>query len=176
MHGFTKWICTSSWLCKAGFWAGAALSHGGTPSSAKGVLTTRLICQSFARDSLILCRAASSQLLARDFRSLSRTCECGTGCTVEMHGSIRQLLCPVCGLVIAMNDFLSQQLRRRTTIPCTACSCPALRSRIMLYGDAEGELVATQTFASCHSMPSAGHAGCKVPWLHGMAVCLAGSF
>ena len=56
-----------------------------------------------------------------------------------MHGSIRQLLCPVCGLVIPMNDFLSQQLRRRTTIPCTACSCPALRSRIMLYGDAEGE-------------------------------------
>ncbi|KAK9835442.1 hypothetical protein WJX74_000122 [Apatococcus lobatus] len=63
------------------------------------------------------------------------------GCTVEMHGSIRQLLCPVCGLVIPMNDFLSQQLRRRTKIPCTACSCPALRSRIMMYGDAEGEKI-----------------------------------
>ena len=61
------------------------------------------------------------------------------GCTVEMHGSIRQLLCPVCGLVIPMNDFLSQQLRRRTKIPCTTCNCPALRSRIMMYGDAEGD-------------------------------------
>ncbi len=73
------------------------------------------------------------------------------GCTVEMHGSIRQLLCPVCGLVIAMNDFLCQQLRRRTTIPCTACSCPALRSRIMMYGDAEGEISNGRAYTSAHT-------------------------
>lgn len=73
------------------------------------------------------------------------------GCTVEMHGSIRQLLCPVCGLVIAMNDFLCQQLRRRTTIPCTACSCPTLRSRIMLYGDAEGEIAIGCAYTCAHT-------------------------
>ncbi|KAK9807531.1 hypothetical protein WJX72_001817 [[Myrmecia] bisecta] len=63
------------------------------------------------------------------------------GVTVEMHGSIRQLVCPDCGLVIPMSPFLLKRLKRRENIPCTCCQCTSIRIRIMLYDDAEDGVI-----------------------------------
>lgn len=60
------------------------------------------------------------------------------GLTVEMHGSIRQLVCPECGAVSLVTPPLHHMLRSESPIPCTACREADLRLRVMLYDDAEG--------------------------------------
>ena len=66
-------------------------------------------------------------------------CFPAAGCTVEIHGNISQLVCPECGAVTPMNVTFIRQLRAQKPIPCTKCSCQAIRCRVMLYGDADGE-------------------------------------
>lgn len=61
------------------------------------------------------------------------------GLTVEMHGNINQLVCPSCGVVVMMTPVLLRKLKSKKAIPCTKCDCEALRCRIMLYDDGEGE-------------------------------------
>ena len=61
-----------------------------------------------------------------------------TGLTVEMHGNINQLVCPSCGVVVMMTPALLRKLRSKKAVPCAKCDCQAIRCRIMLYDDAEG--------------------------------------
>lgn len=63
------------------------------------------------------------------------------GLTVEMHGNINQLVCPSCGVVVMMTPALLRKLRSKKAIPCTKCDCQAVRCRIMLYDDGEGNVL-----------------------------------
>ena len=65
-------------------------------------------------------------------------CACGAGHTVEMHGSINQLVCSECSAVAAMTPASLKSLRAKRGIPCRACEAASVRMRIMLYDDAEG--------------------------------------
>ena len=66
-------------------------------------------------------------------------CFPAAGSTVEIHGNISQLVCPECGAVTPMNASFIRQMRAKKPIPCNMCSCQAIRCRVMLYGDADGE-------------------------------------
>ena len=90
----------------------------------------------------------------------------GAGLTVEMHGSIRQLVCPECGAVSLMTPQLHRMLRSQIPIPCATCGEAALRCRVMLYDDAEGTQRSTGlrpghrggcNLSSCMSSPSASN-------------------
>ncbi|KAL0035673.1 hypothetical protein WJX79_007444 [Trebouxia sp. C0005] len=63
------------------------------------------------------------------------------GQTVEMHGNINQLVCPSCGVVVMMTPALLRKLRSKKPVPCTKCNCRAIRCRIMLYDDAEDDVI-----------------------------------
>ena len=64
---------------------------------------------------------------------------CDTGQTVEMHGSIRELVCPECGTVTEVTPAALRAMRARSGIPCPAgCAGCHLRMRVMLYDDGEG--------------------------------------
>jgi len=82
------------------------------------------------------------------------------GRTVEMHGSIHEMVCPLedCRTVVDMDDTLMKQLLRREDIPCQRCPCTSIRCRIMLYDDKEGAATLNppkfyfcQSAASCTS-------------------------
>lgn len=62
------------------------------------------------------------------------------GQTLEMHGSIREMVCPECGYVIDLTAQLLRAVRAKTALPCPKCREANLRMRIMLYDDGEGEL------------------------------------
>lgn len=65
------------------------------------------------------------------------------GRTVEMHGSIKQLVCPDedCKAVVQMDDVLMARLLDQQHIPCNRCLCQSIRCRIMLYDDKDGALL-----------------------------------
>jgi hypothetical protein len=64
---------------------------------------------------------------------------CCAGQTVEMHGSIRELVCPECGLVCEVTPALLRAMRAKAPIACPAgCAGCHLRMRVMLYDDGEG--------------------------------------
>lgn len=58
-----------------------------------------------------------------------------------MHGSVRQLVCPPCGHVVALTAAAARRLRAREALPCERCGHSPIRTRVMLYDDAEGESV-----------------------------------
>lgn len=62
------------------------------------------------------------------------------GITVEMHGSVRQLVCPECGHVVKLSPPMARTLKAKKPLPCAACGHAPIRMRLMLYDDAEGEL------------------------------------
>jgi NAD-dependent SIR2 family protein deacetylase len=70
--------------------------------------------------------------------------------TVEMHGSVRQLVCPACGRIVKLSPPMARTLKAKKPLACGACGHAPLRMRLMLYDDAEGEsfVVATYTSAS----------------------------
>ena len=63
------------------------------------------------------------------------------GRTVEMHGSIKQMVCPdpECKFVVDMDGSLMAKLKGREDVPCRRCNRHSLRCRIMLYDDKDGE-------------------------------------
>lgn len=65
-----------------------------------------------------------------------------TGTTVELHGNVRDLVCPGCEAVTAATPAAVAALRARRPLPCHACG-PAhpLRLRVMLYEDAQGDAI-----------------------------------
>ena len=60
------------------------------------------------------------------------------GQTLEMHGSIREMVCPECGHVTDLTAPLLRAVRLKTALPCQKCHEADLRMRIMLYDDGEG--------------------------------------
>ncbi len=62
------------------------------------------------------------------------------GVTVEMHGSVRQLVCPACGVVVGLTPSAARTLKARKALACAACGHAPIRTRVMLYDDAEGGL------------------------------------
>lgn len=60
---------------------------------------------------------------------------------VELHGNIRQLVCPKCGAVEQLTRTAINQMKLRQAIPCKACTEGELRFRIVLYDDDEGEMI-----------------------------------
>ena len=73
------------------------------------------------------------------------------GVTVEMHGSVRQLVCPACGHVVGLTPAAARTLKARKPLACGACGHAPIRLRVMLYDDAEG---ATHKLAT--ALPSSG--------------------
>lgn len=65
-------------------------------------------------------------------------CDALAGVTVEMHGSVRQLVCPSCGHVVPLTAAAAARLRAREALPCGSCGHSPIRIRVMLYDDAEG--------------------------------------
>lgn len=65
-----------------------------------------------------------------------------SGTTVELHGNVRDLVCPECEAVTPATPADVAALRARRSIPCPACG-PAhpLRLRVMLYEDAQGDAI-----------------------------------
>lgn len=66
------------------------------------------------------------------------------GATVEMHGNILRLVCGECGEDLPVTAAAVRDMRAKRTLPCPACPADAqaaLRFKVMLYEDAEGEVV-----------------------------------
>ncbi|GMH35657.1 hypothetical protein BSKO_03525 [Bryopsis sp. KO-2023] len=61
--------------------------------------------------------------------------------TVEMHGNIRQLVCPECCHVVSLDKVLARQLSLKRLRQCPKCPDGILRFKIMLYDDEEGDCV-----------------------------------
>ncbi|CAL5224232.1 g6884 [Coccomyxa viridis] len=64
-----------------------------------------------------------------------------TGQTLEMHGSIREMVCPECGHVTDLTAQLLRAVRAKTALPCPKCREANLRMRIMLYDDGEADVI-----------------------------------
>ena len=78
------------------------------------------------------------------------------GQTLEMHGSIREMVCPECGHVTDLTAPLLRAVRSKTALPCQKCRGADLRMRIMLYDDGEGGASASPSLTDAVS-------GCNGP-------------
>ncbi|EFJ51650.1 hypothetical protein VOLCADRAFT_116301 [Volvox carteri f. nagariensis] len=63
------------------------------------------------------------------------------GSTVEMHGNIRQLVCPTCHAVEPLSRHNISLMRAQQPVPCSACGQDQLRFKVMLYDDDEGDCI-----------------------------------
>ena len=68
------------------------------------------------------------------------------GKTVEMHGSIHEIVCTECGETRLLTYDDTDLLSRHQSIPCSSCSSrddggPYMRFKVMLYDDMEGEYI-----------------------------------
>ena len=68
------------------------------------------------------------------------------GITVEMHGSIHEIVCTECGETRLLTQEDADVLSKETSIPCPSCSTqedggPYMRFKVMLYDDMEGEYI-----------------------------------
>ena len=63
------------------------------------------------------------------------------GVTVEMHGNVRRLVCPACHATLPMTAALARALKAQQPVACPSPGCgnAAMRFKVMMYGDAEGE-------------------------------------
>ena len=75
-----------------------------------------------------------------------------SGHTVEMHGSVHELVCTECGETRRLNEDDIAQLSSECSVPCTSTSCrektksitgeeQLMRFKVMMYDDAEGEYI-----------------------------------
>ena len=63
------------------------------------------------------------------------------GSTVELHGCVREVVCPDCGRVGPADGAFLASARARTDVPCPDCTAGPLRPRVLLYGDAEDGVI-----------------------------------
>jgi NAD-dependent SIR2 family protein deacetylase len=63
------------------------------------------------------------------------------GCTVELHGCVREVVCPDCGRVRPADGEFLAAARARSPLPCPDCTAGPLRPRVLLYGDAEDGVI-----------------------------------
>ena len=75
---------------------------------------------------------------------------------MEMHGNVRHLVCAECHGTVEMSAPLARQLKAKQQVPCPreGCGNAAMRFKVMMYEDAEGEWV------WWHGMAWHGHRGC----------------
>lgn len=74
-----------------------------------------------------------------------------SGRTVEMHGSVHELVCTACGETKRLDDEDVFFLSTESSVPCTSASCleqkaqhgvvNCMRFKVMMYDDAEGEFI-----------------------------------
>lgn len=67
------------------------------------------------------------------------------GVTVEMHGSVRQLVCPSCGHVVPLAAAALEHLKAGRPVACSRCNHTPIRIRVMLYDDAEDDVITPET-------------------------------
>ena len=60
--------------------------------------------------------------------------------TAQLHGSVRQAVCPACTLSRPMDRKVARAWRESVPVPCAACGGET-RPRVMLYGDGHSEAV-----------------------------------
>lgn len=60
--------------------------------------------------------------------------------TAQLHGSVRQAVCPACTLARPMDRKVARAWRDGAPVPCVACGGET-RPRVMLYGDGHSEAV-----------------------------------
>ena len=60
--------------------------------------------------------------------------------TAQLHGSVRQAVCPACTLARPMDRKVAREWREGVPVPCMACGGET-RPRVMLYGDGHSEAV-----------------------------------
>lgn len=65
------------------------------------------------------------------------------GSTVEMHGNIRQLVCPGCGGVQQLCRAAVNAMKGGEAVRCPSCGQADLRFKVMLYDDGEGDCIMT---------------------------------
>ena len=63
------------------------------------------------------------------------------GVTVEMHGSVHDLVCINCGDVVPLNIDTAKKLQAHTPVTCSQCPGEDMRFKVMLYDDADGEYI-----------------------------------
>ena len=63
------------------------------------------------------------------------------GPTVELHGCVREVVCPDCGRVAEADEAFLTAARARADTSCPACTAGPLRPRVLLYGDAEDGVI-----------------------------------
>lgn len=64
-----------------------------------------------------------------------------SGNTVEMHGSVRHMVCTECGGTVELTKEMAKVLRQNKSLPCVNCDDENLRFKVMLYDDADGECI-----------------------------------
>jgi NAD-dependent SIR2 family protein deacetylase len=69
-----------------------------------------------------------------------------SGCVVEMHGSVHELVCATCGETRQLTSEDVALLSSETSVPCTSESCREervnyMRFKVMMYDDSEGECI-----------------------------------
>jgi NAD-dependent SIR2 family protein deacetylase len=75
-----------------------------------------------------------------------------SGHTVEMHGSVHELVCTECGEARRINEDDITRLSEERSVPCTSALCREttnsgsgeerfMRFKVMMYDDAEGEYI-----------------------------------
>lgn len=64
-----------------------------------------------------------------------------SGMTVEMHGSIHEMVCTSCGNVSSLDVERAGRLREEMPLPCDTCQDETSRFRVMMYDDADGEYI-----------------------------------
>lgn len=63
------------------------------------------------------------------------------GVTVEMHGNIRQMVCPSCEGVEPLTRASMAQMKQKEEIPCLRCGEDNMRFRVMLYDDEQASAI-----------------------------------
>jgi NAD-dependent SIR2 family protein deacetylase len=71
------------------------------------------------------------------------------GKTIELHGSLHQLVCVSCGHEIHTQDALELNgKRKRRSIKCKTCGEAAYRFKILMYDDKQGDLITSPAVIS----------------------------
>eukprot|EP01025_Chloroclados_australasicus_P049249 TRINITY_DN5598_c0_g2_i1.p1 TRINITY_DN5598_c0_g2~~TRINITY_DN5598_c0_g2_i1.p1 ORF type:complete len:343 (-),score=20.19 TRINITY_DN5598_c0_g2_i1:87-1034(-) len=66
------------------------------------------------------------------------------GITVEVHGNLRELICPSCGNVTRANGSHIYNLSRGMDVCCKRCQKDNMRFKMMLYDDPDSNLITSE--------------------------------
>ena len=72
-------------------------------------------------------------------------CDRTRGSTVEMHGSIYDLVCPCCRRIEAIEEAHLKLMRSCRAPKCPTCPSSSMRPKVMMYDDAEGDCITSRS-------------------------------